>query len=177
MELRKVLNETRSKYKVELDKYVQEAGRLRVRWEKETQGAIPIEYVPLPRAITGTKARTASQPYSAPTGLDRGDSRPLPAAAMVPPLIPLVPQSPSSTAGEPPEPWSDEKLMSLQQNIQIQKQQLSGKLPTTGPPAGGGIELPSNSSRSLQPSPSAALATTNDPSPTVETNSGRSKIT
>ena len=121
VELRKVLNETRAKYKVEIQKYVQEAGRLRVRWEKETQGAIPIEYVSLPRTADPNKPRSLA-PRSAPSTTTA-------AAAMAPPLIALVPRSPMSS-GDHLDPWSDEKLLSLQQNIQIQKKQQSGRPPS-----------------------------------------------
>lgn len=61
-ELRAKLNRTRNIYRREIQKYMGQASKLRMLWEKDTHGALPIEMVPLPFDFVHEKRLTKSAP-------------------------------------------------------------------------------------------------------------------
>lgn len=175
-ELRSKLNVTRQSYRREVKRYMDEAQALRVRWEKETRGALPLELVPLPlnHHLHGRKTQSAplrrqssnfNHHDNSKSGnqrehdhdQQRGGSRQVvsegagkaerlrfnissPDSVTAPPMPSIPPPdinlsllemhyhrhhvagaAPPSAAGEPHEPWSDEKLQGLQQVLGDQK--------------------------------------------------------
>jgi len=185
VELRGVLNETRMRYQIEINKYLQESNRLRVKWERETQNAMPIEYVPLPGGSSRRKTKSApgvvrsllgdgirkehrSASAAATTG---GNNAGFVAAQFYPPPPdicppPVAPQddhtasiTTASSAATPQaeaEPWSDEKLLSFQSKLEIQKSQQSGRPLMSGYP--NSITSVASISSSVGPTPPSSAA-------------------
>jgi hypothetical protein len=131
-------------YRKEIKAYVQQAGRVRLQWERETQGCMPLEMVPLPYAAMPSRhAKTAPPEHGKSNGRAMAMD-PRRWAASEASTVRTAPELPSPLHmdpsflpggqgegmggdGEALEPWSDSKLFSLQQTIEQRRQAMGSR--------------------------------------------------
>lgn len=149
-ELRAKLNATRHSYNGAVKRYMQQAQSLRLQWEKETRGALPLELVPLPTLLRADPTRlTQSAPLhrrrspseghvaqlDPRTVQSEGGGREGPLAFEAPftaipaPLVPPPEISVSlldmPTAASEHEPWSGAKLTQLHHALEQRRRSSS----------------------------------------------------
>lgn len=138
-ELRAKLHSTRQTYRKEVKRVMDEAQALRLRWEKETRGAMPLELVPLPYTYPprgGRQSQSAPlRQRPSPSGravVSEGGSKAerlhFDGSELQVPPVPSIPPPdidvslldlhlPPGSAAEPHEPWSDAKVAGLTQAL------------------------------------------------------------
>jgi hypothetical protein len=175
-DLRHKLNDMRNKFKREVKNYEEKCRKLRLRWEKETQGAIPLEYVPLPAdtrkggassAPVRGAAKWSDGPGPGRRSMSEGGSRSDPGQGQLyfdssrglisppPPELGRELLEELAAAGglhvTPADPWSDQKISGLHQSLEKRKIATASNTPLTTPTSAntGGLLPPVVSSPGL----------------------------